>query len=40
VVMPAAIPLAAKNIPAFNKSTKPLMVRLNMLRDTNLAFLD
>ena len=40
VVMPAAIPLAAKNIPAFNKSTEPLMVRLNMLRDTNLAFLD
>ena len=40
VVMPAAIPLAAKNIPAFNKSTESLMVRLNMLRDTNLAFLD
>ena len=40
VVMPAAIPLAAKNIPAFNKNTKPLMARLNMLRDTNLAFLD
>jgi len=40
VVMPAAIPLAAKNIPAFNKSTELLMVHLNMLRDTNLAFLD
>jgi len=40
VVMPAAIPLAAKNVPAFNKNTKPLMARLNMLRDTNLAFLD
>ena len=40
VVMPAAIPLAKKNIPAFNKNTKPLMARLNMLRDTNLAFLD
>ena len=40
VVMPAAIPLAAKNVPAFNKNTKPLMTRLNMLRDTNLAFLD
>lgn len=40
VVMPAAIPLAAKNIPAFNKNTEPLMARLNMLRDTNLAFLD
>ena len=40
VVMPAAIPLAAKNVPAFNKTTKPLMARLNMLRDTNLAFLD
>ncbi len=40
VVMPAAIPLAAKNIPAFNKSTEPLMVRLKMLRDTNLALLD
>ena len=40
VVMPAAIPLAAKNIPAFKKNTEPLMARLNMLRDTNLAFLD
>ncbi len=40
VVMPAAIPLAAKNVPAFNKNTEPLMARLNMLRDTNLAFLD
>ena len=40
VVMPAAIPLSTKNIPAFNKNTKPLMARLNMLRDTNLAFLD
>jgi len=40
VVMPAAIPLAAKNVPAFNKNTEPLMARLNMLRDTNIAFLD
>ncbi len=40
VVMPAAIPLAAKNIAAFNKKAKPLMARLNMLRDTNLVFLD
>jgi len=40
VVMPAAIPLSTKNVPAFNANTKPLMVRLNMLRDTNLAFLD
>ena len=40
VVMPAAIPLAAKNVPAFNKNTEPLIARLNMLRDTNLAFLD
>ncbi len=40
VVMPAAIPLTAKNVPAFNKNTEPLMARLNMLRDTNLAFLD
>jgi murein DD-endopeptidase MepM/ murein hydrolase activator NlpD len=40
VVMPAAIPLSAKNVPAFNENTKPLMARLNMLRDTNLAFLD
>jgi hypothetical protein len=38
--MPAAIPLSAKNIPAFNEKTKPLMARLNMLRDINLAFLD
>lgn len=40
VVMPAAIPLTAKNVPAFNKNTEPLMARLNMLRDTNIAFLD
>lgn len=40
VVMPAAIPLSAKNIPAFKENTKPLMARLHMLRDTNLAFLD
>lgn len=40
VVMPAAIPLAAKNLPAFNKNTEPLMARLNILRDTNIAFLD
>ncbi len=40
VVMPAAIPLSTKNVPAFNANTKPLMARLNMLRDTNLAFLD
>lgn len=40
VVMPAAIPLAAKNIPAFKENAKPLMARLNMLRDTNLVLLD
>ena len=40
VVMPAAIPLSAKNVPAFKANTKPLMARLNMLRDTDLAFLD
>lgn len=40
VVMPAAIPLSTKNVPAFKENAKPLMVRLNMLRDTNMAFLD
>jgi len=40
VVMPAAIPLSAKNIPAFKENAKPLMARLHMLRDTNLVFLD
>ncbi len=40
VVMPAAIPLSAKNIPAFKEHAKPLMARLNMLRDTNLVLLD
>lgn len=40
VVMPAAIPLSAKNIPAFKKYAKPLMARLHMLRNTNLVFLD
>ncbi len=40
IVMPAATPLSAKNIPAFKENTIPLMARLDMLRDTNLAFLD
>tara|TARA_Y100001936_G_scaffold253975_1_gene322946 strand:- start:2960 stop:4237 length:1278 start_codon:yes stop_codon:yes gene_type:complete len=40
VVMPAAIPLSAKNLPIFKKNTKPLIARLNILRDTNLASLD
>lgn len=40
VVMPAAIPLSAKNIPAFKKYAKPLIARLHMLRNTNLVFLD
>ena len=40
VVMPAAIPLSAKNIPAFKENAKPLMARLHMLRNTNLVFLD
>lgn len=40
VVMPAAIPLSDKNIPAFKKYAKPLMARLHMLRNTNLVFLD
>ena len=40
VVMPAAIPLSAKNIPAFKKYAKPLMARLHMLRNTNFVFLD
>lgn len=40
VVMPAATPLAAKNLSAFRENTRLLMARLNMLRDTNLAFLD
>jgi len=40
VVMPAAIPLSAKNIPAFKKYAKPLMARLHMLHNTNFVFLD
>jgi len=40
VVMPAAIPLSAKNIPVFKKYAKPLIARLHMLRNTNLVFLD
>lgn len=40
VVMPAAIPLSAKNIPAFKENARPLMARLNMLRETNLVLLD
>tara|TARA_B100000686_G_scaffold353275_1_gene458240 strand:+ start:1175 stop:2452 length:1278 start_codon:yes stop_codon:yes gene_type:complete len=40
IVMPAAIPLSAKNLPIFKKNIKPLIARLNVLRDTNLALLD
>ncbi len=40
VAMPAAIPIAARNMAAFHENTRPLIVRLDMLRDTNLAFLD
>ncbi|MBL78659.1 MAG: peptidase M23 [Nitrosomonadaceae bacterium] len=40
VIMPAAIPLSTKILPVFKKSTKPLIARLNVLRDTNLALLD
>ena len=40
VAMPAAIPITARNMAAFHENTRPLIVRLDMLRDTNLAFLD
>ena len=40
VAMPAAAPLAAKNLTAFHQAAKPLIARLEMLRDTNLASLD
>ncbi len=40
VAMPAAIPIPARNMAAFHENTRPLTVRLDMLRDTNLAFLD
>lgn len=40
VAMPAANPVAAKHMAAFYEYTKPLMARLDMLRGTNLAFVD
>jgi len=40
VAMPAAAPLAAKNLTVFHQAAKPLIARLEMLRDTNLASLD
>lgn len=40
VAMPVANPVSSKNMAAFYNDTKPLMARLDMLRGTNLAFLD
>ncbi|SEL20274.1 M23 family metallopeptidase [Nitrosovibrio tenuis] len=40
VAMPAAHPVLARHMPTFYEHTKPLMARLDMLRGTNLAFLD
>lgn len=40
VAMPAAIPITARNMAIFLENTRSLIVRLDMLRDTNLAFLD
>lgn len=40
VAMPAAPPLAAKNMTAFNQHAQPLITRLDILRGTNFAFLD
>ncbi len=40
VAMPTAIPITARNMAIFLENTRSLIVRLDMLRDTNLAFLD
>ena len=40
VAMPAAIPITARDMAIFLENTRPLIARLDMLRDTNLAFLD
>jgi murein DD-endopeptidase MepM/ murein hydrolase activator NlpD len=40
IAMPSAESVAAKHMPAFYTHTKPLMARLDMLRETSLAFLD
>lgn len=40
VAMPAATPITARNMTAFHENTRPLIVRLDMLRNTSLAFLD
>ena len=40
VAMPAANPVSARHMATFYDYTKPLMARLDMLRGTNLAFVD
>ena len=40
VATPAANPVSPRLIPAFYEAMKPLMARLDMLRGTNLAFVD
>ncbi|MEY4960228.1 MAG: hypothetical protein RL610_407 [Pseudomonadota bacterium] len=40
VAMPVAIPILAQNMTIFHENTRPLIARLNMLRNTNLGSLD
>jgi murein DD-endopeptidase MepM/ murein hydrolase activator NlpD len=40
VATPAANPVSPRLIPAFYEAMEPLMARLDMLRGTNLAFVD
>jgi murein DD-endopeptidase MepM/ murein hydrolase activator NlpD len=40
VATPAANPVSARHMPVFYDATTPLMARLDMLRGTNLAFVD
>ncbi|HYL91162.1 MAG TPA: M23 family metallopeptidase [Burkholderiales bacterium] len=40
IAMPAALPLPARDLPAFQAQAEPLIARLDLLADSSVAFLD
>jgi murein DD-endopeptidase MepM/ murein hydrolase activator NlpD len=40
IAMPAALPVAAKDLPAFRAHAAPLIARLELLSNSNLALLE
>ena len=40
IALPAALPLPARDLPAFQAQTQPLIARLDLLADSSVAFLD